>query len=361
MRPTREPPFHVGLIGYGLAGEAFHAPFIATTPGLRLEAIVTGNPDRHRAAARAHPGATIVESASRLWERADQLDVIVVASPNRTHASLATQALENGLHVVVDKPFATSVGEARALVAVAQRTDRIITVFQNRRWDGDFLTLQRLLAEEVMGQALRFESRFERWRPIPRGTWRESGEPKDAGGLLFDLGSHIIDQALVLFGPARHVYAEIDVRRAGVEADDDSFVALTHANGVRSHLFMSAVAAQTGPRFRLLGSRAAYVKWGMDPQEAKLRDGQSPDAPGFGDDPEGHWGTLGAGEESRPVPTERGAYRRFYEGVVDALRGVAPPPVDPHDAIATLAVIEAARRSSAEQRVMAVPNDASPI
>jgi predicted dehydrogenase len=146
-----------------------------------------------------------------------------------------------------------------------------------------------------------------------------------------------------------------------VQVDDDSFVALTHASGVRSHLFMSAVAAQLGPRFRLLGSRAAYVKWGMDPQEAKLRDGQSPDTPDFGDEPQANWGTLGAGEQSAPVPTETGSYRRFYEGVVDALRGIAPPPVSPHDAIATLAVIEAARRSAAEERVIAVPIDAPPL
>jgi scyllo-inositol 2-dehydrogenase (NADP+) len=354
-------PLQVGLIGYGLAGESFHAPFIATTPGLRLSVIVTANPDRQGAAARAHAGAVIVESASRLWERAGDLDVVAIATPNRTHASLATEALEHGLHVVVDKPFATSVREAQALVAEASRRDRIITVFQNRRWDGDFLTLRRLLAEDAVGHPLRFESRFERWRPIPRDTWRERGAPEEAGGLLFDLGSHLIDQALVLFGPAVHVYAELDVRRAGVEVDDDSFVALTHANGVRSHLFMSAVAAQTGPRFRLLGSRATYVKWGMDPQEAKLRDGQSPDTPGFGDDPESHWGKLGAGDELQTVPTEKGAYRRFYKGVGDAVRGVSPPPVSPHDAIATLAVIEAARRSSAEQRVIAVPNDASSI
>jgi predicted dehydrogenase len=358
LTPTRHPPFHVGLIGYGLAGESFHAPFIATTPGLRLAVVVTGNPDRQRAAARAHPDATVVESASRLWERAPDLDVVVIASPNRTHAPLATEALGHGLHVVVDKPFATSVTEARSIVAEAKRRDRFVTAFQNRRWDGDFLTLQRLLAEDAVGRPLRFESRFERWRPIPRGNWRESGAPEEAGGILFDLGSHIIDQALLLFGPALQVYAELDVRRAGVEADDDSFVALTHANGVRSHLFMTALAAQTGPRFRLLGSRGAYMKWGMDPQETKLREGQSPDIPGFGDDPESHWGMLGVGTESKAVPTETGAYRRFYEGVVDALRGVAPPPVNPHDAIAALAVIEAARRSAAERRVIAVPSDA---
>jgi len=355
----RDPPFHVGLIGYGLAGESFHAPFIARTPGLRLEAIVTGNPDRQRAATQAHPGATIVESASRLWERADKLDVVVIASPNRTHAPLATEALAHSLHVVVDKPFATSVSDAHALVAEAGRRDRFITVYQNRRWDGDFLTVRRLLAEDALGRPHRFESRFERWRPTPRDNWRERGAPNEAGGLLFDLGSHLIDQALLLFGPAVEVYAELDRRRAGVQTDDDSFVALTHVNGARSHLFMSAVAAQAAPRFRLLGSRAAFVKWGLDPQEAKLRDGQSPDLPGFGDDPESNWGKLGAEHDVRLVPTETGAYRRFYEGVVDGLRGVAPPPVNPHDAIAALAVIEAARRSAAEHRVIATPNDAS--
>ena len=359
MTPERDPPFRVGLIGYGLAGESFHAPFIATTPGLRLEAIVTGNPDRQRAAAHAHPGAAIVDSAPRLWERADKLDVVVIASPNRTHATLATEALAHGLHVVVDKPFATSVSDARALVAEAGRRNRLITVYQNRRWDGDFLTVRRLLAEDALGRPYRFESRFERWRPTPRDNWRERGAPDEAGGLLFDLGSHLIDQALLLFGPAAEVHAELDRRRTGVQTDDDSFVALTHANGARSHLFMSAVAAQAGPRFRLLGSRAAFVKWGLDPQEAKLRDGQSPDRPGFGDDPESNWGKLGVDQDVRPVPTETGAYRRFYEGVVDALRGVAPPPVNPHDAIASLAVIEAARRSAAEHRVITTPNDAS--
>lgn len=353
---TREAPsvFRVGLVGYGLAGASFHAPLIATTAGLRLAIIVTGNPERQRDAARAHPDARIVDSPARLWESARDLDLVVVASPNRTHAPLTLEALAHVLHVVVDKPFATSVSEARPLLTEAKRRGLVLTVFQNRRWDGDFLTLQRLLADDALGHPLRFESRFERWRPIPRDNWRESGTPEEAGGLLFDLGSHVIDQALLLFGPALHVYAELDRRRSGVQVDDDSFVALTHTSGVRSHLFMSALAAQPGPRFRVLGSRAGYVTWGMDPQEAKLRNGQRPDQPGFGIYPSEQWGTLGEGEDVRPVPTEPGAYRRFYEGVVEALRGVAPPPVDPHDAIAGLAVIEAARQSAAEGRVVAV-------
>ena len=361
MTQPRTAPFRVGLIGFGLAGQSFHAPFLATTSGLELAVIVTGNSERQRVAASTHPRATVVSSVEHLWAKVGELDVVVIASPNRTHAPLARDALSRGSHVVVDKPFATNAVEARALVAEARRRDRIITVFQNRRWDGDFLTLRRLIAESAIGQPLRFESRFERWRPVPRDNWRERGTPDEAGGLLFDLGSHLIDQALQLFGPATFVYAELDRRRPAVQVDDDSFVAITHASGVRSHLFMSAVAAHHGPRFRVLGSRAAFVKRGMDPQEAKLRDGQSPDRPGFGDDPRENWGELRTDNEVTPVPTEPGAYRRFYEGLVDALRGVAPVPVDPSDAIAALTVIEAAQRSAAERRVVEVSNDAPAI
>ena len=230
----------------------------------------------------------------------------------------------------------------------------MLTVFQNRRWDGDFLTVQRLLSEGALGEPLRFESRFERWRPVPKGGWREKGAPEEAGGLLYDLGSHLIDQALVLFGLASHVYAELDRRRPDVEVDDDAFVALTHTNGVRSHLFMSVVAAQLGPRFRVLGTRAAYVKHGLDVQEASLRSNPRVDSTGFGEDPRDAWGILGQGDETRPVPTEVGGYQRFYEGVVTALRGSAPPPVDPADAVAALEIIEAAQRSAEQRSIVTV-------
>lgn len=276
----------------------------------------------------------------------------MIASPNRTHVPLATAAIQAGLPVVVDKPLAGSAAEARELAALADERGLLLSVFQNRRWDNDFLTLRELIADGRLGEVQRFESRFERWRPQLKGGWRESGDPSDIGGLLYDLGSHIVDQALALFGPAVRVYAESDVRRPGARADDDTFIALTHANGVRSHLYASATTAQLGPRFRVLGSAAGYVKHGLDPQEAALREGARPATTAhWGVEPESLWGRIGAGESpltggGSPVPTLPGDYPAYYAGVAKALRDGGLPPVTAAEAAATLDVIEAARTSA---------------
>jgi scyllo-inositol 2-dehydrogenase (NADP+) len=344
----------VGLIGFGLAGAVFHAPLVAATRGLRLAAVVTSDPERSRRAQSGYPGVTVYESAERLWERSDALDLVVVASPNHTHVPLALAALEAGLPVVVDKPLAPTAAEGRRLVEEARRRGLLLTAFHNRRWDGDFLTVRRLLDEGALGRVLRFESRFERWRPNPKHGWRQSDEPSEAGGLLYDLGSHLIDQSLLLFGPARRVYAELGRPYEGVKVDNDTFVALTHDGGVRSHLWMSSVAAQAAPRFRVLGSAAAYVKYGVDVQEDALGRGVRPGAQGWGEEAEHGWGLVGAGDELRPVRTEPGSYQSFYRGVLAALRDGAPPPVDPSDAVAVLEVIEAARRSDAEGQTVSL-------
>ena len=335
----------VGLIGFGLAGSVFHAPLVAAASGLRLAAVVTSDPGRMLRVRQSYPGTLVLDDAERLWEHSAGLDLVVVATPNRTHAPLARAALGAGLHVVVDKPMATNVAEGRGLVEVARRRKLLLTPFHNRRWDGDFLTARGLLERGELGRVLRFESRFERWRPEPKPGWRQSGEPGEAGGLLYDLGSHLIDQALVLFGPATRVYAELGRPYANVEADNDTFVALTHEGGVRSHLWMSSAAAQAGPRLRVLGSASAFVKFGMDVQEEALARGVRPGAQGWGEEPEERWGLLGAGDDVRPVRTEPGAYQRFYEGVAAAIRDGVPPPVEPGEAVAVLEVIEAARRS----------------
>jgi predicted dehydrogenase len=354
MAAMARDPIPVALLGYGLAGAAFHAPLIAADPRLRLAAIVTRDEERRAAAAVAHPEAALLSSAEEVWERADELGLAVVATPNRTHVPLARAALTAGLPVVVDKPLAATADEARALVAEARQAGLLLATFQNRRWDGDVLTVRRLIEAGELGQVLRFESRFERWRPEIKQGWRELAGAEEAGGTLYDLGPHLIDQALVLFGPVRSVYAERDVRRADAAVDDDAFVALTHASGVRSHLWMSAVAADLGPRLRVLGDRAAYVKHGLDIQEAALRAGGSPSQPGWGEEPEDRWGVVGAGEDWRPVPTEPGRYQAFYGGVAAALLDGAPSPVPGDEVVAALELLDAARRSAAEGVVVAV-------
>ncbi|MBJ6627122.1 Gfo/Idh/MocA family oxidoreductase [Streptomyces sp. I4(2020)] len=349
-------PLRVGLVGYGLAGSVFHAPLIAATQGLTLDTVVTSNPERQAQARAEYPDVRVAASADELWARADELDLIVVASPNKTHVPLATAALEAGLPVVVDKPVAGTAAQARALAELAEKRGLLLSVFQNRRWDNDFLTLRRLIADGELGEVYRFESRFERWRPQLKGGWRESGDPAEIGGLLYDLGSHVVDQALVLFGPVTSVYAEADVRREGARTDDDTFIALTHESGVRSHLYVSATTAQLGPRFRVLGSKAGYVKHGLDPQEAALRDGSRPGASGdeWGAEPEELWGRLGAGESpvtggGSPVPTLPGDYPAYYAAVARALHADGPNPVTAQEAAAALDVLEAARRSAAEK------------
>ncbi|MGW3284412.1 Gfo/Idh/MocA family protein [Streptomyces sp. NPDC001002] len=345
-------PLRVGLIGYGLAGSVFHAPLIAATEGLTLDTVVTSNPERQKQARDEFPGVGIAATPDELFARAADLDLVVIASPNKTHVPLATAALDAGLPVVVDKPVAGTAAEARELAARAEARGLLLSVFQNRRWDNDFRTLQTLLAEGELGDAWRFESRFERWRPQLKGGWRESGDPAEIGGLLYDLGSHVVDQALVLFGPVTRVYAESDIRRDGAQTDDDTFIALTHASGVRSHLYVSATTAQLGPRFRVLGSKAGYVKYGLDPQEAALREGKRPDTTAdWGTEPEELWGRLGAGESpltggGTPVPTLPGDYSAYYAAVTRALTDGGANPVTALEAAAALDVLEAARRSA---------------
>jgi predicted dehydrogenase len=343
---TDDEPIRVGLVGYGLAGSVFHAPLVAAARGLRLTAIVTSNDDRRRQAMRDHPGVDIVPTADALIAAAGKIDLVVIASPNRTHVPLATAALRAGLHVVVDKPFAPTAAAARLVIEEAKKYQRVLTVFQNRRWDGDFLTVQRLLGDGTLGQPLRIESRFERWRPVPKPGWKESGAEEDATGVLYDLGSHLIDQALVLFGPAVEVYAELERRRPTSEVIDDAFVAISHASGVRSHLHTNMISAEPGPRLRVLGTHGSFTKFGLDVQEDALRNGRRPGDPHWGEDDVARWGTLADGETTRTVPTERGSYETFYARVAAAVRGEGTVPVNPDDAVATAAVIDAALASA---------------
>lgn len=345
----------VAVVGFGLGGAVFHAPLVSSTPGMRLASVVTSNPERRARAEREYPDARVLDGAERLWDLAGEHDLVVITTPNRWHAPLALAALDAGLAVVVDKPFAPSVPEARRVVDAAAERGLLLSVFQNRRWDGDFLTVRRLVSEGALGQITRFESRYERWRPeLDPSRWRELGAVEEGGGLLFDLGSHLVDQAIQLFGRPTHVFAEVERRRQGAQADDDAFVALAHPGGVRAHLWMSHVAALTGPRFRILGSSGAFEKHGMDVQEEALAAGARPGDPDWGREPPEIWGRLSSGDEVRAVETEPGAYERFYEAIDASLRTGAPPPVDPEDSIGVLEVLEAARESARVSSVVSL-------
>lgn len=321
---------------------------------MALVTVVTSSEARGSQARREHAGVRVVATADWLWDHAADHDLVVITTPNRVHASLAMAALSAGLPVVIDKPFARTVAEARRVIQMARDEGLSVTPYHNRRWDSEHLTLRRLIEEGVLGRILRFEARLERWRPELKGGWRERGAVEEAGGLLYDLGSHLIDQALTLFGPVREVYAELDRRRAGAQADDDVFLALTHTNGVRSHLWTSAMAAQRGPRLRVLGERAAFVKQHADGQENALRGGSCRIGPDWGQEPPERWGILSDGTHERPVRSEPGAYQRFYSGLVAMLRGGGPPPVAPEDAVVGLEIIEAAQRSAAQRRVVSL-------
>ena len=323
-----------GVAGFGLAGEVFHAPLIDSVEGLAVAGIVTRNPERAGRARAAHPDASIVDSVDELW---GQIDLLVIASSNSSHVPLALEAIERGVPVVVDKPLAVNAADAQRVVDAASAAGVGLTVFQNRRWDGDFLTLRGLLPE--LGTITRFESRFDRFRPeLKEGAWREAADAAEGGGLLLDLGAHLVDQARVLFGPPVRLYAELETRRPGAQVEDDVFIALEHRGGERSHLWMSAVAPLHEARFRVNGTRAGFSVDGLDPQEAQLAAGMRP-----GDE---HYGVA-------PDATlERGAYQGFYQGVVAWLRDGAPPPVDPRDSVAVLHLLDAARRSAASHSVI---------
>ncbi|AGP51868.1 Gfo/Idh/MocA family protein [Streptomyces rapamycinicus] len=332
------------IIGFGTAGRIFHAPFIAADPHYTLSAIVTRDQDRRTEAAAGHPGARLLPDVDALLRQAAELDLAVVASPSGTHAQLADSLLDAGVGVVVDKPFSVTAAEGRALVAKSERLGLPLTVFHNRRWDGDFRTLRDLIDRGELGEVWRFESRFEWWKPDPGASWKTTATTAEGGGILYDLGAHLLDQALLLFGDAVPVYSEVVTRRPGAAADEDSFVVLRHASGVHSYLWMNGLAAQTGPRFRVLGSRGAYTTYGLDPQEPALKGGASPTDPSFGREPEPAWGRLGAGGTAVPVPTLPGRYAEFYARLADALNAGRPLPVDPREAVRVIELIEQIHR-----------------
>jgi len=340
-------PVRIGLVGYGFGGRRFHAPLIASTGACEFVGVVTRSPERRELLAREHPTTPAYDSLTDL--AAAGAEAVAISTPVATHIQLAQEAVGLGLAVVCDKPFAPEDAAARETVELAQRSGVVLSVYQNRRWDSDLLTVRRLIADGTLGPVGRFESRFERFVP-------ERGPSIAGGGVLLDFGSHLVDQALVLFGPAHAVYAEMHLREDRSGLDDDFFLALSHDSGVRSHLWGSYLQGAPGPRFRVAGTRGTYVVDGVDGQEAALVAGLSPATEGerWGVEVTDRWGRLRRGEEGEPVPTERGRWDTFYPAFAAAVRRDAQPPVDPWDAVASLEVLGAARTSALEGRTVAL-------
>lgn len=359
LLPDSAAPLRVAVIGYGLAGAVFHAPLIAKTPGMRVAAIVTNNTERQLQARQHYPDATLLTSAEEIWRDPSHYDLVVVAAPNRAHVPLGIAALNAGLPVVIDKPMAATVSDALRLLEARKHSGKALTIFQNRRWDNDFLTLQKILAADLLGPLTQYESRFERYRVTLRtgsASWRELPEPEEAGGLLYDLGSHLIDQALFLFGKPQRIYAEIGKRRPQTQVDDDTFVVLQFAGGINAHLWMSSTARVAGPRFRVCGLKGTYEKWGLDPQEEALRAGMRPGDANWGVEPRERWGhistTVGEIHMDGQIETLPGAYEQYYARLRDALLTGGPLPVEPEGVVDVLRVIEAAQQSAQQGQVI---------
>lgn len=348
-RSPYDAPIRTAVAGYGLSGSVFHLPFLAAHPEFEVSAIVTADDTRRAHAAAKHPQADIYRSFDELETRPGGLDLIVLAGPPNTHLDLAMRSLRMGAAVVVDKPFVSSVADAQALAAAASRAERPLMVFQNRRWDGDFLTVRSLVESGRLGRVFHFESCFEHWAPEVSSGWKDHLPASVAGGVAFDLGSHLVDQALVLFGPAVAIDSRLRTVRHGGGNDDHTEIHLEHASGTVSRLLMSRLSHAQGPRFRVLGTRGSFISYGFDPQEPALADGASPTDPGFGVVAPEFYGTLTEDTPSGPatsrVPTEPGNYAEFYRLAAAAVRGEGPEPIPPAEAIAVVDVLEQATQS----------------
>ena len=338
----------VGLIGYGLAGSVLHPPLIRSVPGLKLAKIATS---RRQQVAKDLPGVAVVAAAEDLFSD-PAIDLVVIASPSAHHYEHARTALLAVKHVVVDKPLAATSRDASELIELAANRNCVLSVFQNRRWDNDFLTVQHAIKQGWLGKVFHYEAHFDRFRPQIKAGWREV--PGPGAGILYDLGAHLIDQSLQLFGMPRAVTADIIAQRAAAKVDDYFHLVLDYYP-LRVILHAATLVMQPGPRFTVHGDGGSFLKYGIDGQEAALKRGMRPGHPDWGaDSPEQYGELTPAGGTPRKVESLRGGYERYYQALAACLETGGPPPVDPRDSRDGLIVIEAAQRSAAERRTVSI-------
>lgn len=338
---------HVGLIGHGYASATFHIPLINKAVGLQLQAIYSSK-------AVNHSHAAVVSDVNEVISRKD-IDVIVVVTPNMTHYELAKKAIAAGKHVVVEKPFTVTSAQADELIDLARQKGVLLTVFQNRRWDNDFLTVQELLRTEVLGKISMYEAHYDRFRPNVRQRWREQNIP--GSGILYDLGAHLIDQALTLFQMPKTIWADVQAERTGAEAVDYFHLVLGY-DDKKVILHAGSIVREPGPKVMVHGTRGSFIKYGLDSQEDQLKKGMSPGDPGWGEDEPGQYGLLTAdigGMTFRgTVETLPGRYEVFYEQLSHALTAGSAVPVLPEESRNTIRIIEYAMQSQREQKTIQI-------
>ena len=329
----------IGLVGFGQGGRFFHAPLIASLPGVTFAGVVTRSAERRQLLANDYPVVRPFDSLAQLAEAG--VDLLVISTSLHGRAEVVMQAIELGIAVVSDKPFAADTVQGQQLMDAAERQNVLLSVYQNRRWDSDFLTVRKLINAGALGTVTRLESFIERYAPASAGT-------TSGGGVLRDLGSHLVDQALQLFGPVRSVYAEMASSPQAPDVDHSFFMALTHRNGVVSHLGASVLQNSPRPRFRVSGTSGCYSVEGLDGQEAALLAGRTPKSEGdhWGAEEHRRWGWFEQGEARERVPSEHGGWDQFYRQMIAAVQRQGPVPVLPMEAVQALQVLDAARRSA---------------
>ena len=329
----------VGVIGHGYSAKTFHLPLIETSTSLTLAAISSSQKDT---IAQQYPQVLIFETAQQLIISGN-LDLVIITAPNDVHYRLAKQCLENGINVILEKPMVTTSSEAQALADLADKRSLILSVFHNRRWDGDFLTVKKLLNNNQLGEVRFFESHFDRFRPKVKQRWRE--QPGQGAGIWFDLGSHLVDQAVNLFGLPKAITARCLPTREGAKTADYFHVQL-HYKNLEVVLHASSFSAAPNNRFRLEGTKGSFVKYGLDPQEEQLKQAITPNKALYGRERLKHYGRLYSEASSELIETEKGCYQQYYSEIVAALTSGGINPVNPNDGIAVIKILELAELSS---------------
>lgn len=346
---TNASVLNTGIVGFGLSGQVFHAPFVDVHPGFKLHTIVTSG----ALAATKYPKTQIKASFDELLAN-PAIDLVIICSPNQLHFPQAKAALEAGKHVIVEKPFTVNSTEAQSLIEASRKSGKLVFPFHNRRWDSDLLTLKHIIAQGYLGKIVEYESRFDRFTPeISRAAWRYQQE--EGGGTLFDLGIHLIDQAVSLFGKPQGVFARLFNQREGSVTDDSFDLKLIYPD-LNVTLKASVFVKEAGPRFQVHGTKGSFVKYGLDVQEAQLRKGKKPGSKGYGMEPFSQRGILNTATSGKSFrgryETLPGNYMAFFDNVHSTITTGSEMVIKPEDALLNIRIIEAARVSQKEQKII---------